>query len=182
MGDFKLGDNINYSLRVLSILYKYQSESTSGEQTLLCKPITVLIASICEAVLYDFHLRIRTYRIEGVRNIAQEVMDHVRRKRIDDFAKYIASAKRHDVFDSADARFYIALDLLRKLRNRIHIQNPKNHFEPDDGNAFTLKRQITAEKVLEKVLKTMAGKYIRDERYGCVADFEIPWKEHFKSL
>ncbi len=49
MGDFKLGDNINYSLRVLSILYKYQSESTSGEQTLLCKPITVLIASICEA-------------------------------------------------------------------------------------------------------------------------------------
>ena len=183
MGSFKLGDNINHSLRVLALLYNYQSNATPGQQTLLCKPIIILIASVCEAVLYDFHLRIRTYTFEGVRNIAQGVMVYVRSKKIDEFAKYIASAKKHDLFDATDTNFYESLDSLRKLRNRIHIQNPKNHFEPDDGNAFTLNRQTTAEKVLEKVLKTMATKYSRDrERYGYVADFEMPWNEHFESL
>ena len=183
MGSFKLGDNINHSLRVLALLYNHQSNGTPRQQALRCKPIIMLIASVCEAVLYDFHLRLRTYTIEGVRNIAQGVMNYVRSKKIDEFAKYIASAKKHDLFDATDTNFYDALDSLRKLRNRIHIQNPKNHFEPDDGNAFTLKRQITAEKVLEKVLKTMATKYSRDrERYGCVADFEIPWNEHFENL
>jgi len=109
-------------------------------------------------------------------------MLYVRSKKIDEFAKYIASAKKHDLFEASDTSFYEALDSLRKLRNRIHIQNPKNYFEPDDRNAFTLKRQITSEKVLEKVMKTMATKYSRDrDRYGCVADFKIPWNEHFES-
>lgn len=182
MGSFKLGDNINHSLRVLALLYKQQSNGSPEQQSLLCKPIIILIASVCEAVLYDFHLRLRTYTFEGVKNIAQEMMVYVRSKKIDEFAKYIASAKKHDLFEASDTSFYEALDSLRKLRNRIHIQNPKNHFEPDDRNAFTLKRQITSEKVLEKVMKTMATKYSRDrDRYGCVADFKIPWNEHFES-
>ena len=182
MGSFKLGDNINHSLRVLALLYNQQSNGTLKQQMLLCKPIIIIIASVCEAVLYDFHLRIRTYTFEGVRNIAQEMMLYVRSKKIDEFAKYIASAKKHDLFDAADTKFYEALDSLRKLRNRIHIQNPKNHFEPDDGNAFTLERQKIAEKVLEKVMKTMASKYSRDRNLcGYVADFELPWNEYFES-
>ncbi|NLT77546.1 MAG: hypothetical protein GXX98_13575 [Planctomycetes bacterium] len=180
MGSFKLGDNINHNLRILTLLYQFQSQVGIGEKQVLCKPIVVFIASICEAVLADLHMRIRLYTLEGVKNVALDVMDHIRSKKIDEFGKYIASARKHDFFDAGDTSFYEALDRLRKLRNRIHIQNDKRHFEPDEHNAFTLSRQELAERVLEKVMKTMLAKYSRDrERYACVADFQLPWDEHF---
>lgn len=180
MGNFKLGDNINHNLRILSLLYDHQSKCATGQKTLLCKPIIILLASICEAVLSDFHMRLRTYTFEGVKNITQHVLDYVRSKKIDEFDKYIASAKKHDFFDANDTNFYEALDSLRKLRNRIHIQNSKGHFEPDEEIAFNYGRQIKAEEALEKVMKTMVVKYSRNSSLsGYVADFELPWNEHF---
>jgi hypothetical protein len=68
---------------------------------------------------------------------------------------------------------------LRRLRNRIHIQNSKGHFEPDEFSAFTESRKIKAEKVLERTIKTMAQKYDRGAEYKYVSDFELPWNEHF---
>jgi len=181
MGSFKLGDNINHNLRVLILLYEFQSQLLDIRQKqVLCKPIIIFIASICEAVLADLHMRIRVYTFEGVKNVAENVMAYIRSKKIDEFDKYIASARKHDFFDAGDTSFYEALDKLRKLRNRIHIQNDKRHFEPDEYNAFTPSRQELAERVLEKVMKTMLAKYSRDrEHYACVADFQLPWDEHF---
>lgn len=180
MGNFKLGDNINHNLRVLSLLYDYQSKCKADKKVLLCKPIIIILVSICEAVLYDLHMRLRTYTSEGVRNIAQNVIDYIRAKKIDEFGKYIASAQKHDFFDAEDSTFYEVLGSLRKLRNRIHIQNSKKHFELDEEEAFNHNRQIKAEKALEKVLKIMSAKYSRNEALtDYVADFELPWNEHF---
>ena len=50
--------------------------------------------------------------------------------------------RKHDFFELADTAFYDDLDQLRRLRNRIHIQNVKNDFEPDDANAFTEGRKV----------------------------------------
>jgi len=125
-------------------------------------------------------MRLRTYTSEGVRNIAQKVIDYIRAKKIDEFGKYITSAKKHDFFDAEDSTFYEVLGSLRKLRNRIHIQNSKKHFEPDEEEAFNHNRQIKAEKALEKVLKIMSAKYSRNEALtDYVTDFELPWNEHF---
>jgi hypothetical protein len=180
MGNFKLGDNINHNLRILSLLYESQSQCDIPQKEVLCKPIIIFIASICEAVLADLHMRIRLYTIEGVKNVADDVMDYIRGKKIDEFEKYIASARKYDFFDAGDTSFYEALDELRRLRNRIHIQNTKRHFEPDECRAFTLKRQELAERILEKVMKTMLAKYSRSrERHACVADFQLPWDEYF---
>jgi len=182
MGSFKLGDNINHNLRILTLLFEFQSQLHIKDKEVLCKPIIVFIASICEAVLADLHMRIRLYTLEGVKNVAQNIIGHIRSKKIDEFDKYIASAKKQDLFDAADTSFYEDLDTLRKLRNRIHIQNDKRHFELDEYKAFTGPRQELAEKVLEKVMKTMLAKYSRDpERHACVADFQLPWDEHFRT-
>jgi homoserine acetyltransferase len=163
------------------LLYDHQATGTPEQKQLLCKPITILLASICEAVLFDFHMRIRVFTSEGVRNLARSVMDYVRKKKIDEFEKYIASAKKHDFFDAADSGLYEILDGLRKLRNRVHIQNSKNDFEPDERNAFSYARQVKAEKSLEKILKTMATKYARTGHVtGCVDNFVLPWKEHYR--
>ena len=121
--------------------------------------------------------------LSGILINGQRIIDYVRKKRIDEFEKHIASARKHDFFDLGDTNFYEALDSLRKLRNRIHIQNTKRHFERDDRVAFNPERQVKAEKVLEKVLKTMSVKFSRNPNVcDYVADFELPWNEHFESL
>lgn len=79
----------------------------------------------------------------------------------------------------ADPRFYDRLDDLRRLRNRVHIQNVKKDFEPDDYDAFNEERKRLAERALEKTLRTMSAKYSRGDNYHYVADFELPWNEHF---
>jgi hypothetical protein len=79
---------------------------------LLCKPIILLLVSIIEAVLHDLHRRIKTFTIEGVQNLATSAGDYIRLKKIDEFEKYIASAKKHDLFNLADSGFYQQLDEL----------------------------------------------------------------------
>ena len=179
IGDFKLGDNINHNLSVLSLLYSYFEKGDAQTKRLLCKPIIVLLVSIIEAVLHDFHSRIRTFTREGVANLAQSVIDYVTVKKIDELGKYIASARKHNLF-GADADFYEKLDSLRRLRNRVHIQNTKGDFELDEYNSFTERRKFHAETALEKTLKTMAAKYPRANHLHHVADFNLPWKEHYE--
>jgi hypothetical protein len=137
--------------------------------------------SIIEAVLHDFHIRIRTFTWEGVINLPPSISEYVQSlRRIDEMAKYVASAKKHDFFDAADQRFYDQLDELRRIRNRVHIQNLRGDFEPNDYTAFNERRKVLAEKVLEKTMKVMIKKYPREQRLqGHVADFICPWAEHF---
>lgn len=180
MGSFKVGDNINHNLKILALLYTYFEKGNDYDKRLLCKPIILIIVSIIEAVLHDFYSRIMSFTKEGVNTLARDVIDYVRGKHIDELEKYIASAKKHNLFDMRDTKFYEILDDLRKLRNRIHIQNMKNSFEPDEIFAFNEKRKVVAEKVAEKILKTMSEKHSRNFRGG-VKDFELPWVEHFQN-
>jgi hypothetical protein len=133
---------------------------------------------VAEAILHDFHGRIKYYTREGVQNLAESVIAYVRSKQIDRLERYIASAKKHNLFDMADNRFYDLLEELRKLRNRVHIQNEKNDFEPDERLAFSEARMRLAERVLEKLIRTMAQKYPRQHNH--VRDFKLPWDPHFQ--
>ncbi len=176
IGDFKLGDNIVFNLSVLKSLYELRANGSAVHKRHLQKPITLLNISIIEALLYDFHLRLTTFTREAI-SISQDVLDAIRSKKIDEFEKYIASAKKNDFFDLKDTVFYDKLDELRKLRNRFHIQNTKKHFEKDDVQAFNEARMILSEQALEEVIRTLARKYARPHSF--VANFNLPWDTHF---
>lgn len=180
IGSFKLGDNINHNLKILSLLYKIESTCSADEKKMLQKPMIITIASICEAVLHDFHFRIRAYTKEGVRNLAVNIINGIRGKKIDEFEKYIASARKNELFGTKESKLYDDLEELRKLRNRIHIQNVKRHLEPDEILAFRHERKVLSEKTLEQVLKQLVEKYPRPPgATGFVKEFELPWEEHF---
>jgi hypothetical protein len=174
IGSFKLGDNIVHNLDVLRELYATQKAGTPKQQELLRKPIIVAIASIAEAVLFDLYLRINSFTREGVVNIPQAVLDEIRTKTIDEFAKYIDNAKSKSLL-GPNPSIYDALTELRKLRNRIHIQNTRSHFEPDEIDAYNATRQSAAEDTLETLLKYMEHAYPRTADKKCVADFVLPW-------
>jgi hypothetical protein len=178
IGDFKLGDNINHNLDILALLYEHHSVGDDTQKGLLCKPIILLLVSIIDAVLHDLHWRVKTFTKEGVANILKSSSEYIRSlKKMDRFEKYIASAKRLGLIELPNSTFYAELDELRRLRNRIHIQNTKKDFADDEINAFTNDRKVLAEKVVEKTLRTMAQKYPRE--YDHVNDFTLPWDTHF---
>jgi len=168
---------IVHNLAILKELYDVQESGTSERRALLRKPIIITIASIAEAVLFDLYLRIRYFTREGVPNIPEEVLEEIRTKTVDEFAKYIANAQSKALLGSGKS-IYEDLDELRMLRNRVHIQNSKGHFEYDEAKAFSRLRQIAAEKVLEKLLKLMEEKYTRCRARGNVAEFVLPWNDH----
>ena len=61
---YKLGDNINYNLKSLRVLVAAAKNAEPEDKDAFIKPITILIASITEAVLYDFIYRIRHFTRE----------------------------------------------------------------------------------------------------------------------
>lgn len=180
MGNFKLGDNICFNLAILKTLYDLRATGNPLQRRHLQKPIIVMNVSIIEAVLYDLHLRVKTFTSEGVANLQATVIQYIRGKKIDELERYIASAKKHDLFDQSESGFYDGLDDLRKIRNRLHIQNTRKHFEPDDVTAFSEARLTLSEQALEHVMRTMARKYSRPQ-HNFVKDFVLPWQAHFEN-
>jgi hypothetical protein len=180
IGNFKLGDNVNHNLKILAYLYGRLGDPNDREAWLLRKPVIILIGSICEAILHDLHMRMSSFTREGVAGIASSVLAHVRGRKIDKLEKYIASAKKHELLGPPTESIYAELEQLRKLRNRIHIQNEKGHFESNDSQAFNSTRQVSAEKALEKLLKVIATNHPRPSHAsGHVEDFNLPWAEHY---
>jgi hypothetical protein len=174
MGSFKLGDNIAYNFECLGTLFEIQRKGGKLRAAHVRKTIIITIASIAEAVLYDFYARMRGFTREGVDSVSDSVLDDVRTKHIDEFAKYIDHARSKSLL-GADAGIYDDLHNLRMMRNRIHIQNRKGFMEPDESRAFNLQRQVFAEKTLETLLKVLERDHSRSKNTGNVEPFELPW-------
>lgn len=174
---FKIGDNINYNLKILEVLYKNYKDSSEGN--FLIKPIVILNTSITEAVLYDF-IEYRIRRANFTEKLFEEIAKVLSTKHLDKFEHYITQAEKYDFFKMKDTNFYGAMHSLRKLRNRIHIQNSKHHEPRDEDKIFDEKAKILSEKVLEKTLITLSVEYPRREEYHkYVDDFKLPWNKHF---
>jgi hypothetical protein len=179
IGDFKTGDNVNCNIATLELLYEYSTIGYS-QRRYLRKPITIIIVSIIEAVLHDFHMRAKFFTREGVASLADQVIDHIRGRQQEDFEKYIASARKHDLLNSPNGGLYQTLDELRRLRNRVHIQNAGRDFEPDETLAFSEERKILGEQALEYTCKIMSANHARSPQVGgYVQDFRFPWSAYF---
>jgi hypothetical protein len=179
IGNFKTGDNINFNLRCLTALYDAQRSMDPSKSVLLCKPITITLASIVEALLHDLFFRMKNFTTESVNNIAEEVLSDVQKKTLDKLETYIAAARKHKLFGPSSDDLYKKLDKLRKVRNRVHIQNVKQESPRDEEKIFTLDYQNIAEEILETLLKYCSYNYLRPEHvHGCVGTFFIPWDQH----
>ncbi len=139
------------------------------------------IGAVAEAIIHDLYVvKISTFTSEGVPNIPDDVLDDIRTKTIDEFAKYISNARSNKLLGD-DSQIYEDLDNLRKLRNRIHIQNTKGHFERDEMDAYTSARQEMAERTLETLISHMVANHLRKESRQCVAELELPWSSHLEN-
>ena len=181
IGNFKDGDNICYNLEVLNKIY--ETYYLNGEKSpFLRKPLTVFIVSILEAAMDDLFFKIRSYTREGVPNLPIAIIAKVRadKSAYRKFKSQIKFSKTNDFFDASQTNFYTALDELRKIRNRMHIQNNYRDTPFSENLVFTEKRLIQAEKVCEHLLGKMSEKFPRSlYNRDYVDDFVLPWDSHY---
>lgn len=175
--NFSHGDNIIYNLEVLAVLYDTFNSSSSSDQRRLCKPITIILVSIVESVIYDLFLRIKESKSEIPSSIPKEMIDDILTKNYNDFSKVLDLCDKYNIFEFKNKKVYEGIHKLRKLRNRIHIQNEKNYSPKKEYSAFTLESKKLAEIVCEYFLKFCYKKFQRSEEYHYVNNFQCPWDE-----
>ncbi len=173
MWSFKKGDNIIYNLEVVWELYEAKARSVDKRK--YNKPITVILVSIIECILDDFTNRIRGHVNDTVPNISQSDIVMFRTKKYDKLEQYIAASKKLDLFNQP-ASFYDSMDVLRKARNRIHVQNSKNQLAADEFNVFTDALLAKAQQAVEVVLATMIVVFPRNGRTIAPNSVPLPWR------
>ncbi|MSR75985.1 MAG: hypothetical protein EXS68_00120 [Candidatus Ryanbacteria bacterium] len=175
---FKIGDNINYNLQILKVLYSGYKDLPDGHK--LIKPIVIINTSIVEALFFDFVVNRlkRPYRTEV---LFSEIFAALKDKNLHRFENYISQVEKRDLFELGNTNFYEILRILSKKRNRIHIQNEKWEEPRDESDVFDKESKIMSEKILEKTVYILVSKFSRREEYHrYVNDFEFPWDRHFK--
>lgn len=173
MWSFKKGDNIIYNLEIAWELYEAKARSVDKRK--YNKPITVILVSIIECILDDFTNRIRGHVNDTVPNISQSDIVMFRTKKYDKLEQYIAASKKLDLFNQP-ASFYDSMDVLRKARNRIHVQNSKNQLAADEFNVFTDALLAKAQQAVEVVLATMIVVFPRNGRTIAPNSVPLPWR------
>ncbi len=179
IGHFKIGDNIVYNLSILADLY-------GADNPLFVKPLIVICASISEAVLYDLLVnRIRRYTFENIDRIADDVTERIRNttRDPDSFKKYIDICRAHNLLRTGGSDIYDSLHGLRKLRNRIHIQNTQDEGVNDEEREFVVGKLVVAEQVTERLLRTLIYDFTRAEGYRDFVNrgvFDFPWNPHYE--
>ena len=172
--DFKGMDNVNYNFRIAELLY---AEKKKSHNPLFIKPIMIILISIIECMLYDFIIRVQNHSADKIPNLEQNIIDDIKTRGIDQFEVIIAQVKKQNLLRaSPTSNVYSDLDLLRKIRNRVHIQNTRQELNRDDYNVFTAENLQLTEKMLERVCEVLCNVYPRCGKQPLLmADFPRPW-------
>ena len=162
MWNFLKGDNLVENYDSVWTIYNVGRDENGNLNPDLIKPVVILLMAIVECILDDFVHRLNGRTNDPIQNITQEQLDDFKTKRRDQLEAYIAAAKKHNLFCVlVDSNLYDNLDMLRKARNRIHIQNRKNLLQEREHNVFTQTTLHTAELCFEEVVKSMMERYYR---------------------
>ncbi len=173
--DFKRMDNVNYNFQIIETLFKIKMNHDGNEQ--LNKPIILILAAIIECILYDFIRRVTEHRKELIPGLDEKIIDDTRDKICDQFEPLIAHARKHDLLQDNHGKIYQDLDFIRKLRNRIHIQNRQEQLDRDEFKIWTDANIMLASQALEKVCDTLCNTYPRpNEELISMIDFPRPWQ------
>lgn len=174
--DFKKMDNANYNFEIIELLYKAKKENNNDKH--FNKPIIILIMAIIECSLYDLMKRINQHRTDSFPNITQPIIDYFRgSKETDELKILIPRIKSNNFLRAPNGdNLYDDLEHLRRVRNRIHIQNKYYVLDKDEHKVFTNSELLKAQECLEKVYEALCNVYPRWQNEPIpMSDFPRPW-------
>lgn len=174
VGNFKVGDNLVSNCSTLCELVEANCGGTFN------KPIVIFAGSILEASLSEIIFRAQNYNIEGVPNIPEVDRQKIAGKKIDKFSVVIDMLKKHHVLDQIRPAIYDDLHRLRKIRNRIHLQDHAQQpdLPRDDSVLFSEELRDWALDLTLEVLKALSQSFSRPAGVAqYVQDLRLPQRE-----
>lgn len=173
--DFKRMDNTNYNFEIIEILYAAKKQSNNERR--FNKPITLILVSIIECIIYDFVRRVTEHSNEKIPNLDDDIVSDTRAKSLDQLEPLIAHIRKNNLLRiSGNDSIYDDLEHLRKVRNRIHIQNTQQQLDRDEPDVFISDNLSLAEKCLERVCEVLCHVYPRPNQAFCsMSDFPRVW-------
>lgn len=173
--NFKRMDNVNYNFEILDALYTAKKDT---EDRHFNKPIILIVMSIIECMLYDFLDRIRRRSTDPLPNIKFSIIAYIQgSKDTDELREVIKQVKSQNLLlATAGDTIYSDLEQLRKVRNRIHIQNKYDLLNKNEYDVFTNVETKKAEICLERVCEVLCNSYPRGSNNPIpMDDFPRPW-------
>ena len=173
--NFKRMDNVNYNFEIIETLFLAKKTSNDPHFN---KPIIILLVAIIECCLYDFLVRINQHRYDAVPNLAQPIITYIRSMgETDELKRLIPRVRSQNLLRvNPEDTLYDDLEFLRKVRNRVHIQNRYSVLSRNESAVFTNVTLELAQDCLEKVVGTLCNTY---PRWGSqpisMTDFPRPW-------
>ncbi|MGR9466328.1 hypothetical protein [Rhizobium leguminosarum] len=155
IGDFKVGDNLVYNAGVLRSICERNDDGD------LNKLVVVQVGSILEAALGQIIYRAQNFNKEGVPNIAEGDRQEIEGKKIDKLNNIIDVMRKYGLLDELGGGIYDELHLLRKYRNKVHIQDDNEDVPRDDEAAFTAERCVWSLGLCAKVLTYLSQQFPR---------------------
>lgn len=174
--DFKRMDNVDYNFEIVEILYAAKKQNNNDKH--FNKPILILLMAIIECTLYDFILRINQHRSDSFPNITWRAISYFRDAGSTDVLKrLIPQIKSQNLMRvSENDSLYDDLEYLRKVRNRIHIQNKYNLLGRNEYGVFSDPTLEKAQGCLEKIYDALCNVYPRWQNQPIsMSDFPRPW-------
>ncbi len=175
--DFKKMDNVNYNFEIVELLYRGKEQNNNDKH--FNKPILIIIVAIIECMLYDFVVRIQTHRSDTIPNLASAIILFFRNaKETDELKILIPRLQQQNLLRAGPTdTLYADLEELRRLRNRVHIQNKFYLLDKDEYNVYTDEKLKLAEVVFERVCEVLCNVYPRWSKQPLpMSDFPRPWK------
>lgn len=176
--EFKIGDNILYNLGVISNLVDDYNNLIKDYK----KPISVLVASIIEAVMVDFIYRLYNstkHFPQNLESIKEDIKLRLsgetikfKYKSIDgkelfypvlknfNFASVVDVYREFKLFGDNE-NIYNRLEDLAHFRNRLHILNYYNNFEKDEKDVFSEARVQRTINIMEWMFTHFEKEYSR---------------------
>lgn len=155
IGDFKVGDNLVYNAGILRSLCDHNGDGG------LNKLVVVQVGAILEAALGQIIYRAQNFSREGVPNISEADRQAIEGKKIDKLNNIIDVMRKYDLLNELGAGIYDDLHLLRKFRNKVHIQDDNADVPRDEEAAFTSERCVWSLGLCAAVLSLLSQKFPR---------------------
>ncbi|QRM38745.1 hypothetical protein F3X89_13370 [Rhizobium rhizogenes] len=160
IGDFKVGDNLVYNADVLRSVCEHNGDGS------LNKLVVVQVGSILEAALGQIIYRAQNFNREGVPNIAEADRQEIEGKKVDKLNNIIDVMRKYELLNALGGSIYDELHMLRKFRNKVHIQDDNADVPRDEEMAFTASRCAWSLDLCTTVLAFLSQQFPRPANIG----------------
>jgi len=170
--------NVNFNFLIVDSLCRIPQKAN------LNKPAILIIAAIVECLFYEFIRYVNEHEGKKMPGLDEEAVTVIRDINTDKFRDLVRHMKTINFYkEVVGSQLYDELELLRNMRNRIHIQNDYEVLDDEEELIWTETNLCLAGNVLKKTCKILCQVYlVKGGKMLSFKEFPEPWSGRKSSI